>query len=121
MEYKNFEEFKKVYKKVTRVCVEKKYKPIYDNICYLYENDMNNKNTATALKEIIEEYVDFHPFYPNEPNTVYTVSLFFIPEEIAEALQKRANYVCSENEKKKIEHDKKMVDLLKGDKDDLGK
>ena len=82
--------FKENYKNVIKIRNEGIYKPTFNAICYLFENDIKNNNTLTALNEILSNYINFERIDNNE-NTViigrkYAVDLSCMPIKVKEAL-----------------------------------
>lgn len=93
--------FKINYKKVKRVAHDGVYKPAFDNLCYLLENDIDNKNTLSILKEIMVNYVKFKPITTicNKAVTTmyYEADLTQMPTFVMKALEARVQVVKQKN------------------------
>ena len=108
--------FKERYKNVVKVINEGIYKPTFNAMCYLFENDIENKKTLEALNEILANYVEFKEIN-NIANTAiihrdYCVDLTKMPIKVMKVIQERAKIINEhkDNIEKKLEN--KVVELL---------
>lgn len=108
--------FKERYKNVIKVMNEGIYKPTFNAMCYLFENDIKNKKTLTAFNEILANFVEFEEIN-NTSNTAiihreYIVDLSKMPIKIMNAINERVSILKNRKENISKILENKIVNLL---------
>ena len=104
--------------KIRRVEDSHKYQEVFDAILFLIKSD-KSKNTLDAIEQVLENYIDFCPveIEYNQYHKVinYVADLAKMPINVMKALQKREQYVKTNQEKLSADLENRVVNLLNSD------
>ena len=117
-------EFKSLYKKIERVKGSDEQKNLWESICYLLEKEPQNQKTLNAIEMVLIHYVKKEKVQELDYDDVVNrliINLFDVPKSVADAINKRAAELKIIDKNIEEQRNKKIIDLLKIEDNELSK